>query len=447
MAIAAQSTHELVPEETLLPLVMTVANHFVNDRSKPESITAGLNTIREICSRQPRVMKKTLLRDLAQYGKHKNKMVFHAARGIIQLYRELGPKMLKQKDRGKNADLSKELPEYGVPQVSDGVEGIELLEQFEQKYGNVNDNPELLKKVQVDDEDSDDGGWVDIQHSDDEDLANLVDDGKSDEEENDDDVAQENNSDQGEDDDEDEDAQSNNSGHIPTLEDLGWEIDNGGGDDDDEEEQDVSTNDGDNEEVADNSDDENLENPKHVPTLEDLGWEIDTAGGDDDDDDEEAQDDDNDAKQENDDDNNTDIQEQQPKPQQLSQSRVLTDREFELLNKLKLQKQAKNAMTSVLGKRKRELVTPEEIQEEQGPAKRRKIQEDAEGNKISKEKWKHNKKKHGTGKTHKEKRKNKPFMMTKMSHKVKTKVLTGTHERKVKKDKSMAKELKFSLKH
>ena len=159
LAIVAQSVHEYVPPDTLHPMVMSIANNFANDRSKSEVITVGLNTIREICARQPLVMNKSLLRDLAQYAKSKNKNVFHAARGIITLYRHIDPKLLKKKDRGKTYDEEASLPQFGENSAQDGLEGIELLDKYKAERDGMQD-----------DEDSDEEGqWIDV--SDDEEEA------------------------------------------------------------------------------------------------------------------------------------------------------------------------------------------------------------------------------------------------------------------------------------
>ena len=75
-----QATHTLVPPESLHPIVVTLATKFVSDRCSNEAMAIGLNTIREICSRQALVMTEELLRDLAQYKSTKEKGVASAAR-------------------------------------------------------------------------------------------------------------------------------------------------------------------------------------------------------------------------------------------------------------------------------------------------------------------------------------------------------------------------------
>lgn len=74
-------------------------------RARPEVMTIGLKTVRELSLRAPLVMNEDLLQDLALYRKFRNKEVSSAARGLIGLFRELNPAMLAKKDRGRGADL------------------------------------------------------------------------------------------------------------------------------------------------------------------------------------------------------------------------------------------------------------------------------------------------------------------------------------------------------
>ena len=49
----------------------THGRYFVSDKSRPEVITLGLNTVREICFRVPLAMEATLLADLIEYRNEK----------------------------------------------------------------------------------------------------------------------------------------------------------------------------------------------------------------------------------------------------------------------------------------------------------------------------------------------------------------------------------------
>ncbi|KAF1809561.1 SDA1 domain protein [Eremomyces bilateralis CBS 781.70] len=195
LASLAQATHQLVPPESITPLVQKIANEFVSEAAASEVACAGLNAIREICVRQPLAMEEPLLQDLIMYRKSKDKGVMMAARGLLSLYREVGPSMLKKRDRGKEAALglrSGELTTKKFGEFEPGViEGLELLEKYKEEEalrkkeesGLAEGDEEAAdeKRIEEDEEagwqnwdveadDSDDsGGWIDVQ-SDGEDI-------------------------------------------------------------------------------------------------------------------------------------------------------------------------------------------------------------------------------------------------------------------------------------
>ncbi|PSS00509.1 SDA1-domain-containing protein [Coniella lustricola] len=137
LASLAQATHNLVPPDAIEPLIMKIANEFVSEAAAAEVAAAGLNAIREICARQPLAMTETLLQDLVQYRKSKDKGVMMAAKGLLSLYREVGAELLKKRDRGKEAvmglrsgDLAQR--KFGE-QEAGGIEGLELLEKWKEE--------------------------------------------------------------------------------------------------------------------------------------------------------------------------------------------------------------------------------------------------------------------------------------------------------------------------
>lgn len=56
-----QACHDLVPPETLQPVLRQLVDGFVHDRAQPEVMTLGLRTVRELCLRLPLVMTQELL--------------------------------------------------------------------------------------------------------------------------------------------------------------------------------------------------------------------------------------------------------------------------------------------------------------------------------------------------------------------------------------------------
>ncbi|BAE56173.1 protein required for actin cytoskeleton organization and cell cycle progression [Aspergillus flavus] len=186
LASLAQASHDLVPPDVLEPLIQKIANEFVSEASASLVATAGLNAIREICARQPLAMNETLLQDLVMYRKSKDKGVVMAARGLLGLYRDLNPEMLKRRDRGKEASIGlrsgeKKEKRFGEEETG-GIEGLELLEQWKEEErkkkraekglpSDAEDGEDEEDEAAdwdawnvEDDEDSDDsGGWIDVQ--------------------------------------------------------------------------------------------------------------------------------------------------------------------------------------------------------------------------------------------------------------------------------------------
>jgi protein SDA1 len=95
----AQSVHEFTPPDSVTPVIRKLAQEFVHPGVGTEVIAAGLNSIREICRRQPWAMEEDLLCDLVEYRKSRDKAVTAGARGLLQLFREVNPGILKRRER------------------------------------------------------------------------------------------------------------------------------------------------------------------------------------------------------------------------------------------------------------------------------------------------------------------------------------------------------------
>ncbi|KAJ7582468.1 SDA1-domain-containing protein [Mycena floridula] len=152
----AQSVHELTPPDALTPVIRKVANEFVHPGVASQVIAAGLNSIREVCRRQPWAMEEELLGDLVEYRKSRDKAVTAGARGLLQLYREVNPGMLKRRERGKDASMGlttgvQPLPFGHTADAAVDIAGLALLEDH-------------LKKLREEDgvmeeEEDDEAGW------------------------------------------------------------------------------------------------------------------------------------------------------------------------------------------------------------------------------------------------------------------------------------------------
>jgi protein SDA1 len=163
-------------------VIRKLAQEFVHPGVGAEVIAAGINAIREVCRRQPWCMEEDLLSDLVEYKKSKDKGVATAAGGLLQLFREVNPGMLRRRDRGKTASMGLidgQVAAYGYSKdAADGIEGLELLDEHfaamrKEANGGVSDDEAAFDEddeggwddfeVESDsDSDSDGGGWVDV---------------------------------------------------------------------------------------------------------------------------------------------------------------------------------------------------------------------------------------------------------------------------------------------
>ncbi|XP_041741263.1 protein SDA1 homolog [Coregonus clupeaformis] len=173
---AAQSSHHLVPPEIIEPVIMTIANNFVTDRNSGEVMCVGINAIKEVAARCPLAITEELLQDLAQYKMHKDKNVMMSARGLIQLFRSLDPKMLHKRDRGRPTELSTEakIQDYGEMGAKDYIPGAEVLEveEKEKEGGEEGDGDGWESASSISDDE--DGEWIDVHHSSDEDTTEMA---------------------------------------------------------------------------------------------------------------------------------------------------------------------------------------------------------------------------------------------------------------------------------
>ena len=180
LASLAQSTHSLVPPDILEPLIQRIANEFVSEAAAGEVAASGLNAIREICVRQPLAMNETLLQDLVQYRKSKDKGVMMAAKGLLGLYRTVGAEMLKKRDRGKDATIDlkagdQKQQRYGEEVIGE-IQGLDLLEKWKEEEKQRRrdagedsdvDEEENWAAWDIQAEDSgDSGGWINVESDD-----------------------------------------------------------------------------------------------------------------------------------------------------------------------------------------------------------------------------------------------------------------------------------------
>lgn len=155
LQFCAQASHDLLPPDTLEPILKIIANNFVTERNSSDVMAIGLNAMREICARCPLAMEEDLLRDLVEYKTYRERSVMMAARGLIQLFRTTRPELLHKKDRGRPTEASEEIvgKQYAEMNAKDYVPGAEVL--LEKK----NDEIEVNSSS---DSDLDDEQWIDV---------------------------------------------------------------------------------------------------------------------------------------------------------------------------------------------------------------------------------------------------------------------------------------------
>ncbi|XP_056587869.1 protein SDA1 homolog [Triplophysa dalaica] len=137
-------------------------------------MTVGINAIKELVARCPLSMSEDLLQDLALYKTHKDKNVVMSSKALIQLFRSLNPQMLHRKDRGKPTEFSKEakIQCYGELEAKGYIPGAEVLEVEENaEMEDGQDGWEIASMSEGDDED---GEWVNVQHSSDEEQTEVT---------------------------------------------------------------------------------------------------------------------------------------------------------------------------------------------------------------------------------------------------------------------------------
>jgi protein SDA1 len=175
LAYLAQGCHNLVPPDVLHPVLRSLADNFVSDRCSPPSMAAGLNTIRAVCARVPLAIfdseneskpeneqEAPLLEDLVEYKNNRDKGVVMAARSLIMLYRDVNPRLLRKRDRGRAAAEAVQkgtlgpAPAYGQVNYATGVDGAELLKASESEAESDEQGGDMEdKKVGNDDEEID----------------------------------------------------------------------------------------------------------------------------------------------------------------------------------------------------------------------------------------------------------------------------------------------------
>lgn len=207
LAYAVQACHEQVPPDEIYGILKTIAHNFVTERCSEEQMAVGINAIRAICARTPAILSadadfgedaatgtshldvEAFVRDIAAYSNHRDRSVSIAGKAYMNFIRETHPTLLQGKDRGlKGSALHRANARpmrYGEQKISYGVEGADLLVEYESKKAAYLKKKQMRDgKVTVDDDEADGNDsegefeevFNDVEGEEDEDELELSDD-------------------------------------------------------------------------------------------------------------------------------------------------------------------------------------------------------------------------------------------------------------------------------
>jgi len=276
LAYTVQACHDSVPPDEVYGILKTIAHNFVTERCSEEQMAVGINAIRAICSRVPSILSledskastgaatmdvEAFVRDIAAYNNHRDRSVGIAGKAFVNFIRETFPSLLQGRDRGlKGSALhrNKTMPmRFGEQRISTGVEGADLLIEYESKRAAYLRKKERGEIESGDEDDKDDDEVEDVENEEEEDEDEeapdlvVMEDGSVVSEEANEEAEQyeEVSEDDEEVEDDDDDANEEE------------EDDDDDDDDDDNEEEEEEEDDGDEEENADEQ--ENDESEEH----------------------------------------------------------------------------------------------------------------------------------------------------------------------------------------
>ena len=177
LAYTVQACHEYVPPDEVYGILKTIAHNFIAERCSEEQMAVGINAARAICARVPAVLSveeskesqgsaamdiEAFVRDLASFGNHRDRSVSIAGKGWTNFIRETCPSLLQGKARGlQGTALHKSGTKplrYGQQRVSAGVEGADLLAEYEAKKASRKKSGSMEDDDKSEEEDSDDAG-------------------------------------------------------------------------------------------------------------------------------------------------------------------------------------------------------------------------------------------------------------------------------------------------
>lgn len=141
-AMVIESCHDLVPPETIRPIIERIISNYASEYCNNQHITIGLNAIREILMRMPLALEEDQIEYLCNFRTIKVKAVSAAAKSLINYFRDVCPELLPKKMRGRFSEVDfenkKDAHIFGAQPLNFDIDGIELLKKAEKIGKDVN---------------------------------------------------------------------------------------------------------------------------------------------------------------------------------------------------------------------------------------------------------------------------------------------------------------------
>ncbi|GMH85777.1 hypothetical protein TrST_g4813 [Triparma strigata] len=184
LAYVVQSCHPGVPPSDIFGLLKVISNEFITERCSSEQMAVGINSVRAIIKRVPSVLIEDndmdvegFVRDVSGFSRHKDKSVSVAGKGFTNFIRETKPGLLQGKFRGLvGTGVMKggeRVEGFGEVRVEVGVEGAELLVEYERMKRMKREKMEKRKgkKEEEEEEEEEEGGeWEEVEEEEEEEV-------------------------------------------------------------------------------------------------------------------------------------------------------------------------------------------------------------------------------------------------------------------------------------
>ena len=150
-AMIIESCHELIPPEEIKPIVEKIINNYVTEYCQNQSITVGLNTIREILGRMPLALDAAQVEYLVEFKNFKkNSSVRNAGKSLVNFFRDVCPQLLPKKHVGRFTKVNEgEQMIYGEQRMQRGIDGVELLGEGDDVAAKRILTDEDLKRIRI----------------------------------------------------------------------------------------------------------------------------------------------------------------------------------------------------------------------------------------------------------------------------------------------------------